>query len=165
MCDTIDTGNYKLNDMRKTILSMMMMGLMLIGFAQQRQLPMSEYVVSDLLQAEMTDAQIEQMRASDPAGLMRMNYTISNAATVTTKLWDGNLQQMGTLEQYLPDGMTYDEESIIRTGSVNMYKWNLPQDEYRYNVYKLRRSGYYVVVLPKTVLEERVQAHIHSYRF
>lgn len=151
--------------MKKTILTMMMMGMMLIGFAQQRQLPVSEYVVSDILQAEMTEAQIEQMRASDPAGLMRMNYTIVNAATVTFKLWDGNLQMMGTLEQYLPKGMTYDEESIIRTGSVNMYKWNLPQDAYRYNVFKLRHSGAYVVVLPKTVLEERVEAHIRSYKF
>ena len=151
--------------MKKTVLTMMMMGAMLIGFAQQRQLPMSEYAVSDILQAEMTADQIEQMRANDPAGLMRMNYTIVNAATVTSKLWDGNLQQMGTLEQYLPKGMTYDEESIIRTGSVNMYKWNLPQDEYRYNVFKLRRSGFYVEVLPKTVLEERVQAHINCFKF
>ncbi|MBR3551612.1 MAG: hypothetical protein IKO09_06450 [Bacteroidales bacterium] len=151
--------------MKRTILTMMMMCAMLIGFAQQRQLPMSEYVVSDLLQAEMTESQIEQMRANDPAGLMRMNYTIVNAATVTYKLWDGNLQMMGTLEQYLPKGMTYDEESIIQAGCVNMYKWNLPQEEYRYNVFKLRRSGVYVVVLPKSVLEERVQAHIHSYKF
>ena len=144
---------------------MLMMGVMLIGMAQQRQLPMSEYVVSDVLLTELTEAQVEQMRANDPAGLMRMNYTIVNAATVTYKLWDGNLQMMGTLEQYLPKGMTYEEESIIQTGSVNMYKWNLPQDDYRYNVFKLRRSGVYVVVLPKTVLEERVQAHIHSYKF
>jgi len=48
---------------------------------------------------------------------------------------------------------------------VNMYKWNLPQDEYRYNVYKMRTSGFYIVVLPKTVLEERVQANIRSYQF
>ena len=151
--------------MKRTILTMLMMGVMLIGMAQQRQLPMSEYVVSDVLLTELTEAQVEQMRANDPAGLMRMNYTIVNAATVTYKLWDGNLQMMGTLEQYLPKGMTYEEESIIQTGSVNMYKWNLPQDDYRYNVFKLRRSGVYVVVLPKTVLEERVQAHIHSYKF
>lgn len=151
--------------MRKTFLTLMMMGFMLIGFSQQRQLPMSEYYVSDILQAEMTEAQIEQMRANDPAGLMRMNYTIVNAAVVTSKLWDGNLQQMGTLEQYLPEGMTYDEEAIIRTGSVNMYKWKLPQDDNRYNVFKMRRSGYYVIVLPKTLLEERVQAHINCYKF
>lgn len=151
--------------MKKTVLTMIMMGAMLISFAQQRQLPMSEYVVSDVLQAEMTEAQIEQMRVNDPAGLMRMNYTIVNAAPVVSKLWDGNLQHIGTLEQYLPKGMTYDEEAIIQTGSVNMYKWNLPQDEYRYNVFKLRRSGFYVVVLPKTVLEERVQAHINCFKF
>ena len=151
--------------MKKTVLTMIMMGAMLISFAQQRQLPMSEYVVSDVLRSEMTEAQIEQMRANDPAGLMRMNYTIVNAATVTSKLWDGNLQQMGMLEQYLPKGITYDEDAIIRTGSVNMYKWNLPQDDYRYNVFKMRRSGFYVVVLPKTVLEERVQAHINCFKF
>ena len=144
---------------------MMMTGALFIGLAQQRQLPMSEYAVSDLLQAELTEVQIEQMRANDPAGLMRMNYTIVNAAVVTAKLWDGNLRMMGSIEQYLPAGMTFDEEAVIRTGSVNMYKWNLPQDDYRYNVFELPHSGLYVVVLPKTLLEERVQAHIHSYEF
>jgi len=153
-----------IQDMKKIVLTMFMMGALLIGFAQ-RQLPMSEYVVSDILLSEMTEAQVEQMRANDPAGLIRMNYTMVNAAVVVNKLWDGNFQQMGALEQYLPEGMVYDEAAILKRGGVNMYKWNLPQDEYRYNVYKMRTSGFYIVVLPKTVLEERVQANIRSYQF
>ena len=144
---------------------MMVMSLMLIGFSQQRQMPMSEYVVSDVLTEQLTPAQVEQMRANNPAELIRMNYTVLNAAVVVAKLWDGNLQQMGTLEQYLPQGMTYNEEEIIHRGSINQYQWNLPQDDNRYNVFKLRRNGFYVIVLPKTLLEERIQAQINLYKF
>jgi hypothetical protein len=149
--------------MKKTVLTMMMMGLMLIGFSQQRQLPMSEYVVSQDLIQKLSPAKVEQMRSENPAELMRMNYTLNNLAIVTSKLWDGNFQQMGTLEQYLPEGMTYQEEDLIMKGYVDPYIWNLPQDDYRYNVYKLRRSGYYVVVIPKVTWEERLNAHINQF--
>jgi hypothetical protein len=94
-----------------------------------------------------------------------MNYCLINTAVVTSKLWDGNIMQMGTLEQYLPQGVSYVEEDIIQKGYVDPYVWNLPQDDYRYTAFKLRRNGWYVVVLPKTVLEQRVQAQLNSYSY
>ncbi len=140
------------------------MGLMLIGFAQ-RQMLLSEYYVTPQLAEEITAAKVADLRANNPAELLRVNYTMFNFAVVTTKLWDGNLQQMGMLEQYLPEGTTYLEEDIIQKGYVNPYKWNLPQDMYRYNVYKLRRSGYYVIVMPKVTWDERLNAHLQQYGF
>lgn len=150
--------------MKKTLLTMMMMGLILIGFSQ-RQLPMSEYAVSEDLIQKLSSAKVEQMRSENPAELIRMNYTLINKAVVVSKLWDGNLQLKGTLEEYLPAGVSYLEEDIIQHGFVDPYIWNLPQDDYRYNVFKLRRNGWYVVVLPRTVLEERVQAQLNSYSY
>lgn len=140
------------------------MGLMLIGFAQ-RQMLLSEYNVTPQLAEEITAAKVADLRANNPAELLRVNYTMFNFAVVTTKLWDGNFQQMGMLEQYLPEGTTYLEEDIIQKGYVNPYKWNLPQDMYRYNVYKLRRSGYYVIVMPKVTWDERLNAHLQQYGF
>ena len=154
----------KYNDMKKTVLTMMMMGVMLIGFAQ-KQLPVSEYFVTSQLAEEITAAKVENLRANNPEELIRVNYTMFNYALVTSKLWDGNFQQMGMLEQYLPEGMTYLEEDIIQKGYVNPYKWNLPQDTYRYNLFKLRHKGYYVVVMPKVTWEERLNAHLHQYGF
>lgn len=150
--------------MKKTILTTMMMGLMLIGFAQ-RQMLLSEYYVTPQLAEEITAAKVADLRANNPAELLRVNYTMFNFAVVTTKLWDGNFQQMGMLEQYLPEGTTYLEEDIIQKGYVNPYTWNLPQDMYRYNVYKLRRSGYYVIVMPKVTWDERLNAHLQQYGF
>jgi len=150
--------------MKKIVMTMLLMSVMLIGFSQ-RQVPVSKYVVSQDLTEKLTSARVEQMRTEDPAGLIRMNYTLTNAAVVVSKLWDGIFQQMGTLDQYLPSGQSYAEESIIQKGYVDNYVWNLPQDDYRYNVYKLRRNGWYVVVLPKTVLEQRVQAQLNLYSF
>ena len=140
------------------------MGLMLVSFAQ-RQMLLSEYHVTPQLAEEITSAKVEDLRVNNPAELLRVNYTMFNFAVVTNKLWDGNFQQMGMLEQYLPEGTTYLEEDIIQKGYVNPYKWNLPQDTYRYNVYKLRRSGYYVIVMPKVTWDERLNAHLQQYGF
>lgn len=150
--------------MKRTVLTMMMMGVMLIGFAQNQR-PVSEYYVTPQLAEEITAAKVEDLRANNPEELLRVNYTMFNYALVTSKLWDGNFQQMGMLEQYLPEGMTYLEEDIIQKGYVNPYKWNLPQDTYRYNLFKLRHEGYYVVVMPKVTWEERLNAHLHQYGF
>jgi len=151
--------------MKKIVMTMLLMSVMLIGFSQQRQQPMSKYVVSQDLIQKLSYEQVEQMRSENPAELIRMNYCLINTAVVTSKLWDGNIMQMGTLEQYLPQGVSYVEEDIIQKGYVDPYVWNLPQDDYRYTAFKLRRNGWYVVVLPKTVLEQRVQAQLNSYSY
>lgn len=151
--------------MKKIVMTMLLMSVVLIGFSQQRQQPMSKYVVSQDLIEKLSAAQVEQMRSENPAELIRMNYSLINTAVVTSKLWDGNFLQMGTLEQYLPQGVSYVEEDIIRRGYVDPYVWNLPQDDYRYGLFKLRRNGWYVVVLPKTLLEERVQAQLNLYSY
>ena len=56
--------------MKKTVLTMMMMGAMLIGFAQ-KHIPMSEYYVSPELSKEITAAKVEDLRANNPAELVR----------------------------------------------------------------------------------------------
>ena len=150
--------------MKKLVLTTVMMGVMLVGFAQ-RQIPMSEYYVAPELREELTSAKVDDLLANNPAELVRTSYTMFNYALVVGKLWDGNFQQMGTLEQYLPEGVPYLEEDIIRKGYVNPYKWNLPQDTYRYNLFKLRREGYYVVVMPKVTWEERLNAHLRQFGF
>lgn len=149
--------------MKKIVLTMMMMGVLLIGFSQQRQLSMSEYVVSPELTEYLSPAGVEQLRASDPAELIRKNYTITNMYMVVTKLFDGNLQDKGYLNQYVPNGVSYNEDEIISNGFINPYLWNLPQDEYRVNVYKLQRSGYYVLVTPANVMRERIDAQLQQY--
>lgn len=151
--------------MKKIVMTMLLMSVMLIGFSQQRQQPMSKYVVSQDLIQKLSSEKVEQMRSENPAELIRMNYCLINTAVVISKLWDGNIMQMGTLEQYLPQGVSYVEEDIIQKGYVDPYIWNLPQDDYRYTAFKLRRNGWYVVVLPKTLLEQRVQAQLNSYSY
>lgn len=143
---------------------MMMICAAFIGVAQQ-QIPFSQYYVDPKFAGEIAPVKVEDLRANNPAELVRMHYTMFNYALVIEKLWDANFQQMGMLENYLPKGMAYVEEELIQKGYVNPYKWNLPQDEYRYNLFKLRRSGWYVVVMPKVTWEERLNAHLHQYGF
>ena len=150
--------------MKKTIVTMVMMCALLVSFAQQK-IPFSQYYVDPAFAGEIAPVSVEDLRVNNPAELVRMHYTMFNYAQVIGKLWDANFQEMGMLENYLPKGMAYAEEDLIQKGYVNPYKWNLPQDEYRYNLFKLRNSGYYVVVMPKKVWEERLNAHLHQFGF
>ncbi len=143
---------------------MMMMGVMLIGFAQ-RQVPMSDFYPSQMIYEQLTPAQVEQMRSEDPAGLLLMNYKMVNSAVVIAKPLDGEVKQMGSLEKYLPAGMSYNEDEIIRNGAINPFKWQLPQDKTQWCVYQMRRSGYFVAVPPETVFNERSQAFLRAYGY
>lgn len=150
--------------MKKIVLTMMTMGLLLMSFAQ-RQVPMSEFYPADMIYEYLTPAQVEQLKSENPAELLRINYTMANTAVIVSKPIDGDLQQMGRLENFLPEGMTYNEDEIIHQGALNPFKWHLPQDMNKWNVYSLRQEGYYVVVVPKTIFNDRVQAFIKSYGY
>lgn len=148
--------------MKKIVTTMFLMSLMLITFAQ-RQLPMSEYVVCAELIQELTPSRVEQLRAENPAELIRLNYTRINGALLAIKPVGGNTQDMGYLKQYVPEGVTYNEDEIIANGGVNILLWNLPRDQYRTNVFKLQKNGYTVVVNPISVMEERIAAQCQVY--
>lgn len=150
--------------MKKIVLTMMVMGVALIGFAQ-RQVPMSDFYPSEMIYEQLTPAQVEQMRTDNPAELLRLNYTLVNSILVIEKPLDGETNQMGQLDKYVPEGMVYNEDEIIRSGSLNPYKWKLPQDKTQWNVFSLKRSGYYVIVVPETVFNQRLQAFIKSYGY
>lgn len=150
--------------MKKLVLTTVVMSVMLVGFAQ-RQIPMSEFYPSEMIYEQLSHEQVEQMKTSNPVELLSMNYLMVNTAVVIGKPIDGNTQAMKPLDQYVPAGMSYDEEEIIRTGALNPYKWDLPQDKYRWNIFPLHRAGYYVVVAPETELDARLQAYLRSCGF
>ncbi|MDY6326506.1 MAG: hypothetical protein SPL42_03910 [Bacteroidales bacterium] len=149
--------------MKKTLMFTALMLALSAAFAQNRTLSISDYVVSDVLVEMLSPAKVEQMRSEDPVTLITMNRTLAAYCAVVDKLWEEDFVQMGYLEDYLPKGMTYSEEDIIAAGSVNPYKWKLPQDETRYNLFKLRKDGLYVVVMPKVELDLRVEAQLRQY--
>lgn len=149
--------------MKKVVLSMMMMGALVFCFAQQRTLV--DFYPSEKIYEQLTPTQVEQMRSENPAELLRLNYVLVNSILVIDKPLDGETHQMGKLENYLPEGMVYDEDEIVRRGSLNPFKWQLPQDKTLWNVFTLRRSGYYVIVPPETVFNQRLQAFIKSYGY
>ena len=150
--------------MKKTVLTMMMVGAMVFCFAQQQR-PLVDFYPSEKIYEQLTPAQVEQMRTDNPAELLRLNYTLVNSILVTEKPLDGDARQMGALEKYVPKGMANNEDEIIRSGSLNPYKWQLPQDKTQWNVFTLKRSGYYVIVPPETVFNARLQAFLKSYGY
>ncbi len=149
--------------MKRVIMILAVLLTTLTVFSQNRILSVNDYVVSEALKEVLSQSQIEKMRTEDPVTLLTMNRTIEAYSLVIYKLWDEDFVQMGYLEDYLPAGMKYSEDQIIEASFINPYKWKLPQNDTKYNLFKLRKSGVYVVVMPKDELEERVNAHLRQY--
>lgn len=149
--------------MKKLLLTMMLTGVLALGFAQKQT--MTYFYPTQMIYEQLTPAQVEQMKSENPAGLLQLNYQLVNSAVVIAKPLDGEVKQMGNLDKYVPEGVSYDEEEIIRNGALNPFKWKLPQDKTQWCVYRMHRSGYYVAVPPETVFNERMQAFLKSYGF
>ena len=103
----------------------MMMGVMLFCFAQEH-IPFSQYYVAPEFTEEFGASKVEDLRANQPAELVRMHYTMFNYALVVSKLWDGNFQEMGMLEKYLPEGIgtTWDTYDDVTEEEADTFNWS-----------------------------------------
>lgn len=148
--------------MKKIFTLLMAFCCVLCCFAQRS---MSEYVVSPAMYQQFSQAEVEQYRQSNPAELLRLNYKMNNYAVVVAKLFEDNYQMMGFIEKYAQQGTTPNEDEIVNKGYLNPFQYNFPQDDYKYNVFQLHRSGFYVVVMPKYLYNERLAAHMAQFGF
>ena len=148
--------------MKKIFALLTVICCVLSGFAQRS---MSDYVVSPAMYQQFSQAEVEQYRQTNPAELMRLNYKMNNYALVVAKLFEDNYQNMGFIEQYAQKGVTPNEDEILKNGYLNPFQFDFPQDEYKYNVFQLHHNGYYVVVMPKYLYNERLAAHMAQYGF
>lgn len=145
--------------MKKIFISAVILCLMMTGFAQQQ---VSDFVLNVRMHEQFSQSEIDHYYHNDFAELFRLNYKMTNYATVTTKL-ESNHQVLGPIEKYAKKGVTIDEDYIVATGFINPFNFDFPQDENKVNVFTLHHSGYYVVVLPKGLYNERMEAQLHQY--
>ena len=149
--------------MKKTVLFCMLLGLTLSGFSQYLK-PKSEFVLDKNMYSVLSESQINDMYDNDFAQLFRMNFKMVNFAMVSTK-YDEGAVVAGYLEEYAKPGVRVDEEQIIRTGAVNPFNFNLPQDDRRVTVVKLHKPGYYITIHSKYEYESREQETLNTFKY
>lgn len=147
--------------MKKTVLICFFLGLVLAGFSQKQK---SEFVLNDRMYTVFSKAEIDRMYDSDFAQLFRLNYKMTNFAKVAGKGVEG-ANVLGYIEQYAKKGVNVNEAEMIRTGAVNPFDFDLPQDENNINAIRLHTPGYYVLVLPKSRYEAEEQANLQQYNY
>lgn len=145
--------------MKKTVMFCFILGLVLTGFCQKQK---SEFVLNDRMYQVFTQAEIDQMYANDFAKLFCLNYKMTNFAKVAGKSVEG-ANVLGYIEQYAKTGVRVNEAEMIRTGAINPFDYDLPQDDTKVNAIRLHTPGYYVLVLPKFRYEEEERANLQQY--
>lgn len=146
--------------MRKFIVLCSALLCVLICGAQSQK---SDLVLHPNLSKHFTTAEIEQMYQQDFAQLFRLNFKMNNFAMFAAKEPGGNTQDMGFLEKYAKPGVKVDEDEIIRTGRIDPFDYDLPQDEYRINVFQLHRKGFCIFVASKSDYERVVEAQLNQF--
>lgn len=146
--------------MKKILLTISVIFCVLASFAQYQK---SDLVLNQNLYKHYSNAEIEQMYQQDFAQLFRLNFKMNSFAMFAKKHPGGNTQNMGYLEKYAKPGVKVDEEEIIRTGWVDPLDFNLPQDEYRINLFTLHKEGYYIFVASRQDYNRVVEAQLNEY--
>ncbi len=149
--------------MKKSVLFCMLLGLTLSGFSQYLK-PKSEFVLDKNMYSVLSESQINDMYDNDFDQLFRMNFKMVNFAMVSTK-YDEGAVVAGYLEEYAKPGVRVDEEQVIRTGAVNPFNFNLPQDDRRVTVVKLHKPGYYITIHSKYEYESREQETLNTFKY
>ena len=126
------------------------------------QTPKSRFVLATRMTEQFSQSEIDRMYQNDFAQLFRLNYKMLNYALITTKLDGMNCQKMNSVDMYAKSGVVVDEKDMIENG-VNPFQFDFPQDEYRYNVFPMHTAGFYVVVLPKVLYDERMEALLSTF--
>jgi len=145
----------------KKIILFVILSICLSGVYAQKSA--NDLVLHPQMVAQFGQGQINQYKQSNLAELIRLNYKMGNYACVVAKMVDGNYQMLKSPEQYANKGVVTNEDEIIKTGFINPFLYSFPQDDYRTNIFPLHHSGYYIIVAPKFMYEEKVNAQLQQF--
>lgn len=148
--------------MKKIILFPALMLFTMGLFAQQSGTAIQ---VDPMLYEVLTESQINDLRANNPAQLVRENCALVSYCYLAQKMTEaeGTYQMKGDLKNYVKPGKSCDYQKIIARGCINRYDFNLEQDPYRVNVYPLGNTGAYIIVLSKAQFDRNVEAYLQMY--
>jgi len=148
--------------MKKIILLPALMLFTLGLFAQQTRTAIH---VDPMLYEVLTESQINDLRANNPAQLVRENCNLVNYCYLAMKMTEeeGTYKMKGDLKNYLKPGKSCDYQKIIERGCINRYDFNLEQDINVQNVYPLGSTGAYIIVLSKSQFDRNVEAFLQQY--
>jgi len=148
--------------MKKITLVLLAIICATIGYAQRS---VQDFVLNERMLEQFSQSEIQQMKQNDFARLFKLNFKMTNYAMVAAKLTDENYKIMGSVQQFAKPGVSTNEAEIIRTGFINPFLYDFPQDDYRVNVFTFGTEGYYVLVIPKSWYDERETAQLKQYGF
>ena len=146
--------------MKKLLLFLILITCIVGSYAQKSA---DDLVLHPQIIAQFGQSQINQYKQNNLAELIRLNYKMGNYACVVAKMVDGNYQMLKSPDQYANKGVVTNEEEIIKTGFINPFLYSFPQDDYRTNVFPMHQVGYYIIVAPKYMYEEKVNAQLQQF--
>ena len=148
--------------MKKFILFPALMLFTMGLFAQQAGTAIQ---VDAMLYEVLSESQINDLRANNPAQLVRENCALVSYCYLAQKMTEaeGTYQMKGDLKNYVKPGKSCDYQTIIARGCINRYDFNLEQDPYRQNVYSLGSTGAYIIVLSQEKFNRNQEAYLKLY--
>lgn len=148
--------------MKKILLFFALMVIMAGAFAQQCK---QEIRVDPLLKEVLGESKINDLRMNDPKQLVIENCNFAHYCYLAMKMTEaeGTYQMKGDLKNFVKSGKTCNYQDIIATGCINRYDYNLEQDPYKQNIYRLGSTGAYIIVISKQKFDNNLNAILREY--
>lgn len=148
--------------MKKVLLFFALMVIMAGAFAQQSK---QEIRIDPLLNEVLGESKINDLRMNNPKQLVIENSNFVHYCFIAMKMTEpeGTYQMKGELKNFVKLGKTCNYQDIIAAGYINHYDYNLEQDPYKQNIYRLGSTGAYIIVNSKQKFDNNLNAILREY--
>lgn len=111
----------------------------------------------------ITQSEYDLLLHESPMKLFTYYYEATQFCYIDNKV-PANTRLMGDLCEYISDGNDCDAaEELVSSKQIYHSKYRMEYDELRYSAYAIGSTGYYVIVYPHNVYEDRYKAMRKEY--
>ncbi|MBP5557582.1 MAG: hypothetical protein J6X65_07775 [Bacteroidales bacterium] len=111
----------------------------------------------------ITQSEYDLLLRESPMKLFNYYYEATQFCYIDNKV-PVNTRLMGDLCEYISDGNVCDAaDELVSSKQIYHSKYRMEYDELRYSAYAIGTTGYYVIVYPHNVYEDRYQAMRKEY--
>ena len=118
-----------------------------------------------VLAQAITQERYDKLLRESPSKLVATYYEVTRFCYVSNQLPE-DARMMGDFCNYVsPDQVCDDAATVTSTKQINPRKYTMTRDEFRYNVYAIGDSGYYVIVYPANIYQKNYATFMKEYGF
>ncbi len=146
-----------MNNMKKITFITLAMFLLFGAYAQQSK---KEITVDPRLSEILGESKFNDLKANNPKQLLIEHINLNYYCAVAFKLYgpEGTYIMKDDLKNHIKTGKNCNYQTIIENGAINIYDYDLEQDNLLPIIYPMGNTGAYIIVNSKQWFDDQKRA-------